>query len=441
MKFRIVSLGCKVNSYESEAILNDFVSRGLEYTEQNDADAIIINTCTVTSTSDQKSRQIIRKLKRENPTSLIVAMGCYVQLHQEEASELADVIIGTNNRLKAYDIVKSYLDTKSSIEGTFTNNNFVDDIDNVTEYEEMKVNAVKTHTRGFVKIQDGCENYCSYCAIPYARGKIRSRKPDDVINEIKTLVKNGTHEVIIAGINTGTYGQDLGNIDLAKLIERIMIETTLFRLRLSSIELMEVSDELLNTIKKYETRIAHHLHIPLQGGSDAVLKRMHRKYLTNDYRKLIGKIRVMFPRIAITTDLLAGFVGETEEEFNETCSFIKEMNFSMMHIFPYSRRKNTEADKMPGHLDPKVINERAHILLDIAKKMQIEYEKSFINENCIVITEQVKNGYYVSHSSNYLEIYIPTTKELKENMIVNVKIRKFDNNRLIGEIIEIKERN
>ena len=441
MKFRIVSLGCKVNSYESEAILNDFVSRGLEYTEQNDADVIIINTCTVTSTSDQKSRQIIRKLKRENPTSLIVAMGCYVQLHQEEASELADVIIGTNNRLKAYDIVKSYLDTKSSIDNTFTNNNFVDDIDNVTEYEEMKVNAVKTHTRGFVKIQDGCENYCSYCAIPYARGKIRSRKPDDVINEIKTLVKNGTHEVIIAGINTGTYGQDLGNIDLAKLLERIMIETTLFRLRLSSIELMEVSDELLNTIKKYETRIAHHLHIPLQGGSDAVLKRMHRKYLTNDYRKLIGKIRVMFPRIAITTDLLAGFVGETEEEFNETCSFIKEMNFSMMHIFPYSRRKNTEADKMPGHLDPKVINERAHILLDIAKKMQIEYEKSFINENCIVITEQVKNGYYVSHSSNYLEIYIPTTKELKENMIVNVKIRKFDNNRLIGEIIEIKERN
>lgn len=441
MKFRIVSLGCKVNSYESEAILNDFVSRGLEYTEQNNADVIIINTCTVTSTSDQKSRQIIRKLKRENPASLIVAMGCYVQLHQEEASELADVIIGTNNRLKAYDIVKSYLDTKSSIEGTFKNNNFVDDIDNVTEYEEMKVNAVKTHTRGFVKIQDGCENYCSYCAIPYARGKIRSRKPDDVINEIKTLVKNGTHEVIIAGINTGTYGQDLGNIDLAKLIERIMIETTLFRLRLSSIELMEVSDELLNTIKKYETRIAHHLHIPLQGGSDAVLKRMHRKYLTNDYRKLIGKIRVMFPRIAITTDLLAGFVGETEEEFNETCSFIKEMNFSMMHIFPYSRRKNTEADKMPGHLDPKVINERAHILLDIAKKMQIEYEKSFINENCTVITEQVKNGYYVSHSSNYLEIYIPTNKELKENMIIDVKITKFDNNRLIGEIIEIKERN
>ena len=182
MKFRIVSLGCKVNRYESEAILNDFVSRGLEYTEQNNADVIIINTCTVTSTSDQKSRQIIRKLKRENPASLIVAMGCYVQLHQEEASELADVIIGTNNRLKAYDIVKSYLDTKSSIEGTFKNNNFVDDIDNVTEYEEMKVNAVKTHTRGFVKIQDGCENYCSYCAIPYARGKIRSRKPDDVIN-------------------------------------------------------------------------------------------------------------------------------------------------------------------------------------------------------------------------------------------------------------------
>lgn len=441
MKLRIVNLGCKVNSYESEAILNDFVDKGFEYIEQGDADVIIINTCTVTSTSDQKSRQIIRKLKRENPTALVVAMGCYVQLHQEEASELADVIIGTNNRLKAYEIVKSYLDTKESIIKTVINHNYVDDINDVTEYEEMKVNAVKTHTRGFVKIQDGCENYCSYCAIPYARGKIRSRKPQDVIDEINNIVENGTNEVIIAGINTGTYGQDLDDINLAQLIEKIMNETKLYRLRLSSIELMEVTDELLNTIKKYESRVAHHLHIPLQGGCDTVLKRMHRKYLTADYRNLINKIRKLFPHIAITTDLLAGFVGETEDEFNQTCSFIQEMNFAMMHIFPYSRRKNTEADKMEGHLDPKTINVRAHNLLNIAKKMQREYEKSFINVNCIVITEQIKNGYYVSHSSNYLEVYLPVNESIKENMIVEVKITKLENDQLIGEVLKIIERN
>lgn len=437
MKFNVVTLGCKVNSYESEAILNEFLNRGYEYANPLDTpDVIVINTCTVTSTSDQKSRQMIRKIKRENPNSLVIAMGCYVQLHPEEASSIADIIVGTSNRLKIFELIESYLNTKKEIDNLF-NHNFVDDINNVLSYEEMKVNLIKTHTRGFVKIQDGCENYCSYCAIPYARGKIRSRNPLDVINEINNLVKSGVKEVIIAGINTGTYGQDLGNINLAKLIEKIMNETSLYRLRLSSIELMEVTDELLNVIKKYESRVASHLHIPLQGGSDSVLKRMNRKYLTADYRNLINKIRVMLPQIAITTDLLAGFVGETEIEFEETCRFIQEMQFSMMHIFPYSRRKNTKADLMDGHLDPKVINERTHILLNIAKKMQEEYEKKFINETFEVITEQKKNGYYIGHSSNYLEINLPIDKDMKENMIIKTKIIKYENRKLIGEGKEI----
>lgn len=437
MKFNVITLGCKVNSYESEAILNEFLKRGWKYIEKGETpDVIVINTCTVTSTSDQKSRQMIRKIKRENPESLVIAMGCYVQLHPDEASNIADMVVGTSNRLKIFDMIDSYLNTKKEI-NNILNNNLVENVLEVTSYEEMKVNLIKTHTRGFVKIQDGCENYCSYCAIPYARGKIRSRKPEDVIDEINNLVDSGVKEVIIAGINTGTYGLDLGNIDLAKLIEKIMKETSLYRLRLSSIELMEVSDDLLNVIKKYETRVAMHLHIPLQGGCDTVLKRMNRKYLTADYRALINKIRAMFPRIAITTDLLAGFVGETKEEFEDTCRFIEEMNFAMMHIFPYSRRKGTKADLMEGHLDPKIINERTHILLNIAKTLQTKYEKSFINQSFEVITEQKKNGYYLSHSSNYLEINILTEKEIKENMLIKVKIIKYDDNKLIGEIEEV----
>ncbi len=437
MKFSVISLGCKVNSYETEVLINDLNNKGWEYClKDDDVDVIIINTCTVTSTSDQKSRQIIRSTKRKHPNAIIVAMGCFVQLNPDVASNIADIIIGTNNRLKVYELVNSYLKTKDEIDSLVKPLSIVEDIKNVKTYEEMKLNSVTTHTRGFVKIQDGCENFCSYCAIPYSRGGIRSRLPDDVVNEIKSLVKNGTKEVIIAGINTGTYGQDLGNISLANLIERIMNETTLYRLRLSSIELMEVTDELLATIKKYESRVAHHLHIPLQGGCDTVLKRMHRKYLTKDYEELIKKIRLMFPNIAITTDLLAGFVGETIDEFNQTCEFIKRINFSSMHIFPYSRRKGTEADKMEGHLDPKVINERTHILLGIAGEMKYNYEKQFVGTIQNVITETIKNGYMTSHSSNYLEIDVILEEDIVPNMIIDVEILDVQKNKIIGRRVK-----
>lgn len=429
MKFNIITLGCKVNSYESEAVLNDLISHGWEYSKEDDVDVIVINTCTVTSTSDQKSKQTIRSAKRKNPNAIIVAMGCFVQTSSEVASEIADVIIGTHNRSKIYEIVNSYIESKNEI------NNLVTNIMEVDCYEELKVSSIMTHTRGFIKIQDGCENYCSYCAIPYARGKIRSRIPSNVIDEVNRLINSGTKEIIISGINTGTYGKDLGYITLAGLIEKIMLETSIYRLRISSIELMEVSDELLDVIYKYKDRIAHHLHIPLQGGSDTVLKRMNRKYLTNEYYNLINKVRSKFPKIAITTDLLAGFVGETIDEFNECLEFIKKINFSGMHIFPYSRRKNTVADNMEGHLDPKVKNERAHILQSVASKMKQEYEEEFIGSTFDIITEQVKNGYFVGHTSNYLEVYVKNRDGLTDNMIINVKIEKIENGKLIGKEI------
>lgn len=430
MRFSTITLGCKVNLYETESLISLLLEKGWEYQpEDKIADVYIINTCTVTSTSDQKSRQMIRQARRNNPEAIIVAMGCFVQTHIEHASELADIIIGTKDKYRVYELVEEYLVMKEKI-------NHVFDIAEYTSYDEMKLERLTTHTRGFVKIQDGCENFCSYCLIPYARGKIKSRNPNHIINEINRLIELGTKEIIISGINTGTYGQDLGNINLANLIEKIMNETSLWRLRLSSIELMEVTDELLMVLQKYSSRIAHHLHIPLQGGSDGVLIRMKRKYLTKDYFNLIYKIRSIFPDMAITTDCLAGFVGETEEEFEETKHFIKKIQFSNMHIFPYSRRKGTVADQMDGHLSPTVIKNRAKEMICIAKKMKEEYEKRFIDKEFDILLERKKGDYWIGHTTNYLEIYCKTNQINLENTIKKCQIVETKNGILYGRIKE-----
>ncbi len=427
MKFTTITLGCKVNLYETESLTSFLEDKGWKYSNEN-ADVCIINTCTVTATSDQKSRQMIRQARRNHPNAIIVAMGCFVQTHEANASEIADIIVGTKNRLHIYDLINEYIETKKQI-------NHVFDIDTYTTYDEMKLDRLSQHTRGFIKIQDGCENFCSYCLIPYARGKIKSRDPQNVIDEINTLVKLGTKEIIIAGINTGTYGQDLGNINLAKLIELIMENTSLYRLRLSSIELMEVSDELLNVMKKHENRIANHLHIPLQGGCDNTLTRMKRKYNSAEYDNLIKKIRTIFPDIAITTDCLCGFVGETEKDFNDSIEFINKIKFSSMHVFPYSRRKGTVADEMTGHLDGGLIKERARIMIDVASQMKKEYEDKFINYEFEVLFEQKKGNTWIGHTTNYLEVYLESEEDLT-NQIKICKIVKKKNNKLFAEEVK-----
>ena len=432
ISFSILTLGCKVNSYESEAVINKLINEGFVLKEFNDVcDVYIVNSCTVTKTSDQKSRQMLHAAKRRNPNAIIAVMGCYSQLNITEASTIADIVIGTNNKLDVVDLIKSYLDTKQQIIA-------VTDVLNNPTYEEMKVSALKTHTRGFIKIQDGCENYCSYCAIPYSRGKIRSRIPDNVIAEINGLVSNGTKEVILAGINTGTYGQDLGNINLAKLIVRIMEETNIYRLRLSSIELMEITDELLNTLKKYEHRIANHLHIPIQGGSEAVLRRMNRKYTISEYEQKINDVRKLFPDVALTTDILAGFVGETEEEFSETINFINKIKFYEMHVFPYSRRANTKADEMDGHLDKKVITARAKQISEVANQLKIDYINNYIGKSLDVLVEAKKGSLWHGHTSNYLDVYFESNNEL-ENKNVKVKLNKYQNGKIFGEMEEMYE--
>lgn len=433
-KFAILTLGCKVNSYESEAIINLLTSKGYEMVSFNEqADVYIVNTCTVTKTSDQKSRQMLSRARRLNPSSIVVAMGCFSQLNYNEASINANIVLGSNNKLQVYELIESYVNTKRSI-------NAITDVLNKPVYEEMCLNNLVTHTRGFIKIQDGCENYCSYCAIPYSRGKIRSRNPENIINEVRSLVSSGTKEIILAGINTGTYGQDLSNINLSSLISRLLLETNIHRIRLSSIELMEITDDLLHTLKNNKERVCMHLHIPLQGGSNGVLSRMHRKYNITEYYDKITHIRNILGDIALTTDILAGFVGETVEEFNETKEFIKKIGFYEMHVFPYSRRLNTLADEIPGHLDEKVKKERCNELICIASIMKKDYILRHMNNIEEVIVETKKNGYYHGHTSNYLDVYFKYNSEVDlTNKLVDVKITSYSNDTIYGVLERIKD--
>ena len=440
--FSVITLGCKVNSYESEAIINNLVEHGFIYQEElnSNCDLVVINTCTVTQTSDQKSRQMINQARRltkadnesEEDKTVIIAVGCFVQLNITKALELADIVIGTNNKLDVYDKYIEFINSRKKI-------NAVSDVLTSPCYEEMKVSRMVTHTRAFIKIQDGCENYCSYCAIPYSRGKIRSRNPINIINEIKALIDIGIKEVILAGINTGAYGRDFNNeMTLAKLIDMILTETNLYRLRISSIELKEISNDFLEVICKHSSRIAHHFHIPMQAGSDTVLKRMNRKYLTNDFIQMVERIRTLFPDAAITTDCLAGFVGETVDEFNELLAFIDRIKFYEMHIFPYSKRLGTQACEMEGHLDERLKKERARYLIEYQKKYTDEFILSRLGNTYEIICEDMKDGYYHGHTSNYLDIYFSSNKNLL-GQIVKVKILSYNNiiknNKIIGEIV------
>ncbi len=431
MKFYITTLGCKVNIYESEAVSCDLKKRGWVFSEEN-PDVIIINTCTVTSMSDAKSRKIIRQLVRDYPSAICVVMGCYSQLYSEEARQIdgVDILIGTNNRKYIYELIEEFKMTNKQI-------NKVVDAKEYCSFEDLTLDELSIHTRGFVKVQDGCENFCSYCAIPFSRGPIKSRPIDSIITEISALVKKGVKEVVIAGINTGTYGKDLGNYSLTNLIEEIMIKVpNLYRLRLSSIELMEITDDLLNVFKKYQKRIAQHLHIPIQSASDKTLIRMNRKYLMKDYFKKIEKIRKLFPEIAITTDCLAGFVGETEEEFNETYNNLKTIEFADGHIFPYSRRPNTKADSMENHLDPSIIKMRAHKLQTLTKELKLKYYDKFLGRTCEVLVEQIKKGYWYGHTTNYLEVKIKDEGVNLTNEILNVKLMKIHNGVILGEEVK-----
>lgn len=410
MKFATLSLGCKVNKYELDAVEELFLQKGFKKDDEK-PDIYIINTCSVTSIADKKSRQMIHRMRHTFPNlKCLLVMGCYSQVNAQEALENgADVVIGTKYRNLAFKLVIDFLQNKKKmikIEADVRHD----------DYEDFGVLPNISETRAYVKIQDGCDNFCSYCIIPYTRGNSRSRDKKAIIDEIASLVNRGYKEVVLAGIHTGGYHVIENDFDyrLSNLIKDIFLQIpSLYRLRISSIEESEIDDRLLDILKT-EKRLANHLHIPLQSGSDTVLKRMHRKYVTSDFINKINRIREISPDIAITTDVIVGFPGETNEEFQETIDFIQKVNFAEIHVFPFSNRLHTLASTMPNQISPQNKKQRVDQLLKVSDELNRNYLSRFNGQKIEVLFEDFnqKEKKYRGHTSNYLEIKMSSPTDL-----------------------------
>lgn len=425
MKVAIYTLGCKVNLYESEVIMNSFKKSGYEIVDfEDNADIVIINTCTVTNTSDKKSRNIIRQAVKKHEKAVIVVMGCYSQVRSADIKEIdgVDIIIGNTKKSKVVSLVEEYLKNKKSIT----------EIDNImhTDFEPMELDTFETRTRAFVKIQDGCNNFCSYCIIPYSRGNIRSKEKDDVVSEIKCLVKNGYKEVVLTGIHTGHYGKDKYDYDFSDLLSELCKIDNLKRIRISSIEITELDSKFIDVLKNNKV-IVNHMHIPLQSGCDKTLKEMNRKYDTKYYLDKINLIRSIRPNISITTDLIVGFPNETEEDFNNTLSFLRKVKFSKIHVFPYSRRKGTKADLMDNQIDEQTKHKRVKEVLKLSEELEIEYMNKFINTDVLVLIEKFENGIISGHTENYIPVKANGV-ESDINELLMIHIDKMEYPYLIG---------
>lgn len=425
------TLGCKVNQHDSAIMAALFQDAGYEVVDFNDlADVYVVNTCTVTHLSDRKSRQMIRHAARENPAATIVVCGCYAQTAKAELEALdeVDLIIGTNERHKVVEAVETFRQDHVKTA-------YMADDEELFYYEDLPHERVSGMTRAYVKIQEGCDQFCAYCAIPYARGPLRSRSEQDTIDEINMLVERGYKEVILTGIHIGAYGRGVKDetCDLTGLCRRILDETAIERLRIGSLEGIEVTDALIEMIANDE-RMAKHLHLPLQSGCDGTLSAMRRPYDTEEFREMMRRIRGKVPNIAITTDLMVGFPGETDEDFKESLVFCNDIAFSAMHIFKYSMRSGTPAAAMPDQIDPQIKERRAKQMADVAQKNKLDYERRFVGQTLrILVEEQTKDGLWTGHSSNYLLVTFPG-ENIRSGDFVDVKITSAERNRLLGEI-------
>lgn len=413
MKYRIVTLGCKVNTYESEAVKSMFISRGYVDAKTEKADIVLINTCTVTSVSDQKSRQKIRSEIAKNEGAIVIVMGCYTQMSSEFVATIPgiSIILGTNSRHLIPDLIDEYIEKKQLINKVESNRRDF-------SFESLNVTSYSDNTRAFLKIQDGCDNFCSYCIIPFARGRLRSRAKEDVIKEIKQLVAKGFKEIVLTGIHTAGYGRDFDKYTFTDLVRDILSIENLRRLRISSIEASEITDELIELIKNNDI-IARHLHIPLQSGSEEVLKRMNRKYNKDFFLKRIEEIKSHVLGIALTTDVIVGFPQETEEEFVETYDFIKQCGFNELHVFPYSPRNGTPAASMKNQVDSTVKKDRVHRLIELSEELKGNYSDKFIGTTQQVLIEtldELKNV-YKGYTSNYLDAFIKSDTDLRGQMV------------------------
>ena len=398
--YKIISLGCKVNSYECSALSSLLMSKGYKEDKDNNPDITIINTCSVTATADQKSRQHIRKLMNNYPHAICVVMGCYSQGNVEYISKeiKPHIVIGTSHRDDIPDLIEQYLKEQKPIVMVDTNPRAFD-------YEEMGITSYSENVRAYLKIQDGCDNFCSYCLIPYRRGKMRSRQEANVLKEAQCLVEQGYQEIVLTGIHVGGYGKDLENTSFSSLVKKLTEIKGIKSLRISSIEESEIDDDLIELVTKNDV-LAKHLHIPLQSGSETVLKRMNRKYTKEQFLNKLRFIRERVPKIALSTDVIVGFPGETEEEFNETMDFIKACDFNMLHVFPFSAREGTGAYLMKNQVDPRIKKQRVQVLLDLSKELWDRYVNQFIGQNIKVLIEKFdkqENAYY-GHTSNYIDV-------------------------------------
>ena len=428
MKFQIYTLGCKVNTYESNVMRDALLNKGyFEVGLKEKADITIINTCTVTNTADSKSMKVIRQAIRRNENAIIVVCGCLVQNKKEEVSKIdgVDIVIGNINKSKIVDYIEKYIEEKKQEVDV---RNIMD-----TNFEPMMLNNFNK-TRAFVKIQDGCNNFCSYCIIPYTRGNVRSKDKRSVLKEIQLLVDEGHKEVVLTGIHTGNYGAEFADYKFADLLKDIVKIDKLERLRISSIEITEINDDVMEVIKENNI-LVDHMHIPLQSGSDAVLKRMNRKYDKEYFINKIKKLRKIRPNISITTDVIVGFPGETKEEFEETIETIKKIEFTKLHVFPYSKREGTKAAIMDGQVDENIKKKRVKILLQLSKELEYNYMEKFIGKKVIFIPEMAKEEYIIGHTGNFLNVkYRGNKNDLNKD--IEVKINNIEYPYCIGSTID-----
>jgi len=433
------TLGCKVNHYETEAIWQLFKQEGYERVDfESISDVYIINTCTVTNTGDKKSRQVIRRAVRKNPDAVICVTGCYAQTSPAEIMAIpgVDIVVGTQDRVKMLDYIEQFKAERQPING-------VGNIMKNRVYEELDVPAFTDRTRASLKIQEGCNNFCTFCIIPWARGLMRSRDPKEVIHQAQQLVNAGYKEIVLTGIHTGGYGEDMKDYNLAALLRDLEAGVKgIERLRISSIEASQITDEVIEVIKHSKT-IVRHLHIPLQSGSNTVLKRMRRKYTMEFFAERLERLKEVLPGLAVTSDVIVGFPGETEEEFMETYNFIKDHKFSELHVFPYSKRTGTPAARMEDQVDEEVKNERVHRLISLSDQLAKEYASLFEGDVLEVIPEEeykeeANTGLFVGYSDNYLKVVFPAT-EAVIGKIVKVKITKAGYPYNEGQFVKVVE--
>ena len=458
MKVLFITLGCKANQYETNAMEQSFLKSGYDIANDSDVpDICVVNTCSVTNIAERKSRQMLRRMKELNKKAIVVACGCYSQVGKDELEKMpeVDIIVGVNDKNNIVEIVEKYIKQSEKIEE-------VSDVMHEKEFQDFGTTTYTELTRAVVKIQDGCDRFCSYCIIPYARGRVRSRDVDSILKEIEAISKQGIKEVVLTGIHIASYGKDFtdekvkeyrekygykgdyikfdpkddlhtGGFRLIELLEQIEKVTDIERIRIGSLEPKLINEEFVKRLANLN-KICEHFHLSLQSGCNETLKRMNRRYTVEEFEESAKLLRKYFKDVKLTTDIIVGFPGETEEEFNKTYDFLKKIKFYKMHIFKYSIRKGTVAEKMPNQVDGKLKEERSKILIELSNKNEEEYNQELIGKVVDVLFEERKKEYFEGHTKNYIMVKVKTTENL-QNEIKKVKIVRTENLETYGKII------